>query len=182
MIVAGPPAVGKSALAAPLAAELGLAVIAKDAIKEALMVAVGRPRDVEESRTLGRAAVLAMLRIARSSPGAVLDSTFYAYTVPLLAELPGALVEIRCVAPRDLVQERYRARSATRDPGYFDAHRPFEELWSAHLTPLGLGPVIEVDTSHPVDVATLATSVRARAASGGAQRPRTPSRNATARG
>ncbi len=163
VLVAGPPAVGKSRLATPLAAELGLAVIARDAIKEALMEALGRPSSVEESRTLGRSAVLAMLAVAGSSPGAVLDSTFYDYTIPLIRALPGALVEVRCVAPREVAEARYIARTGTRDPGYFDAHRPFAELWDAHLAPLGVGPVLEVDTSRDVDVRALAAQVRARA-------------------
>jgi predicted kinase len=182
VLLAGPPAVGKSTLAAPLAAELGLPVIAKDPIKEALIEALGRPSSVKESRTLGRAAVLSMLAVAASSPGAVLDSTFYDYTVPLLRALPGALVEIRCVAPRELVEARYLARSPRRDPGYFDAHRPFPELWDAHLAPLGLGPVIEVDTSRDVDVAALAAEVRACAGHDRPQRPSTSSRKETARG
>ncbi len=138
-------------------------MIAKDTIKEALMDALGRPRTVMESRRLGRASVLAMLAVARSSPGAVLDSTFYDYTVPLLRALPGALVEIRCMAPRSVVAARYEARSKLRDPGYFDAQRPFEELWDAHLDPLGLGPVIEVDTTGEVDVPALARAIRAHA-------------------
>jgi predicted kinase len=182
VLVAGPPAIGKSTLATPLAGELGLSVIARDAIKEALMEALGRPSSVDESRTLGRAAVLAMLAVAASSPGAVLDSPFYDYTIPLLEALPGTLVEVRCVAPRDVVEARYVARTGTRDPGYFDEHRPFAELWDAHREPLGIAPVLEVDTTCDVDVAALAARVRAVAGFDRPQRPSTSSRNATARG
>jgi predicted kinase len=84
VLVAGPPGSGKSSLAAPLATELGLALLAKDGIKEAMMGALGPPETIEDSRRLGRAAVMAMLSTARSAPGAVLDSTFYPYTVPHL--------------------------------------------------------------------------------------------------
>ena len=69
MLVAGWPGSGKSTLAAALAPELGLPLLAKDEIKEALMDALGRPQDVADSRRLGRAAVLAMLRVARRCPG-----------------------------------------------------------------------------------------------------------------
>jgi hypothetical protein len=50
-------------------------LLAKDEIKEALMDGLGQPETVAESQRLGRAAVLAMLRVASRCPGAVLDST-----------------------------------------------------------------------------------------------------------
>jgi predicted kinase len=166
VLVAGPPGSGKSTLARPLAAELGLPLIAKDAIKEALMDTLGRPDSVEESRELGRAAVIVMLTVARTSPGAVLDSTFYPYTIPYLKALPGPLIEIRCVCPREIVEARYRARSAGRHAGHLDAERPADELWNEHhLQPLALGPLIRVDTSKEVGVARVAEQVRELAAS-----------------
>jgi len=68
VLVAGPPGSGKSSLAVPLATELGLALLAKDEIKEALMGVLGPPASGEESRRLGRAAVMSMLALARSTP------------------------------------------------------------------------------------------------------------------
>ena len=50
VLVAGPPGSGKSSLAGPLARELGLPLLAKDEIKEALMGALGPPATVEKSR------------------------------------------------------------------------------------------------------------------------------------
>lgn len=161
MLVAGPPASGKSSVAAPLARELGLPLLAKDEIKEALMGVLGQPPTVEASRRLGRAAVMAMLALARSAPGAVLDSTFYPYTVSYLTELPGTLIELRCRCPREVAAARYRARSATRHAGHLDDERPGDELWNRHhLTPLGLWPLIEVDTTRPVDIGRLAERIR----------------------
>lgn len=151
-------------MAGPLAKELGLPLLAKDEIKEALMSELGRPGTVEESRRLGRTAVIAMLTVARSAPGAVLDSTFYPYTVAHLTELPGTLVELRCRCPREVAEARYQARSATRHAGHLDDKRPAKELWNEHhLEPLGLGPLIEVDTSRPVDVGALAERIKALA-------------------
>ena len=167
VLVAGPPGSGKSTLAAPLASELSLPLLVKDAIKDALIEVLGAPATVEDSRELGRASVMAMLTVARTSPGAVLDSTFYPYTLPHLRALPGQLIEIRCVCPRLVVEARYRARSGTRARGYFDAERPAEELWNEHhLTPTGLGPLIEVDTTDQVDVAAVAAQVRSAVANG----------------
>ena len=164
VLVAGPPGSGKSSLAGPLAAELGLALLAKDEIKETLMGELGVPATVQESRRLGRAAVMALLAMARSSRGAVLDSTFYPYTVPHLGRLPGTLIEVRCRCPREVAQMRYWARSETRIAGHFDDERPPEELWNEHhIEPLGLGPLIEVDTTVPVDVEPLAQRIRALA-------------------
>jgi hypothetical protein len=167
VLVAGPPGSGKSTLAAPLASELSLPLLAKDAIKDALIEVLGAPATVGDSRELGRASVMAMLTVARTSPGAVLDSTFYPYTLPHLRALPGQLIEIRCVCPRRVVEARYRARSASRPAGYFDSERPAEELWNEHhLAPTGLGRLIEVDTTDQVDVAAVAAWVRSAVADG----------------
>ena len=75
LLVGGWPGSGKSTLALALAAELDLPLLAKDEIKEALADGLGPPADVAASQRLGRAAVLAMLRVAARCPGAVPDST-----------------------------------------------------------------------------------------------------------
>lgn len=68
VVVSGPPASGKSTLAPVLAGELGLPLVAKDTIKEALM-SVLPVRDVEASRQVGHAAVVAMLARRRHGDG-----------------------------------------------------------------------------------------------------------------
>jgi AAA domain len=161
VLVGGVPGSGKTTLAGQLAPLLGLPLIAKDAIKEALMSALGPPRDVAESQRWGRAAVLAMLTVARSSPGAVLDSTWYAYTIPHVQGLPGPIVEVRCVVDLEEAKRRYRARTPMRHAGHLDDQRTESELWDpdAHR-PLRLGPVLEVDTTDAVDVIAVAAEVR----------------------
>jgi predicted kinase len=167
VLVGGPPASGKSTLAAPLAVELSLPLIAKDAIKEALMDALGPPRDVEESRRLGRAAVMAMLTVARTSPGGVLDSTWYPYTRPALQRLRGPLIEVRCVVPPEIARRRYAVRSGSRHAGHLDSARLDEELWDPlHSQPLGVGPCVEVDTSRAVSIPDLAARIQALAGAG----------------
>ena len=153
-MVSGPPGSGKSTLARPIADQLELPLIAKDAIKEALMDVLGYPGTVEESRTLGRAAVVAMLNVAASSQsGAVLDSTFFPYAFAQLTSLPGPLVEVHCRCPRDVAVARYAARSSRRHAGHLDAERQPDELWNAQNTrPTGIAPAIVVDTTAPVDV------------------------------
>ncbi|HEY2266292.1 MAG TPA: AAA family ATPase [Streptosporangiaceae bacterium] len=150
VLVAGWPGSGKSTLAAALAPRLGLPLLAKDEIKEALMDALGRPETVAGSQQLGRAAVLALLRVAARCPGAVLDSTWFDYALPLARALPGRLAEVHCVLPRDVAMARYQARH--RHPGHLDAERTDQELWAQSPPSPGLGPVIEVDTTAETDL------------------------------
>jgi predicted kinase len=128
VLVVGWPGSGKSTLAAALAAELGLPLLAKDDIKEALMYGLGRPETVAASQRLGKAAVLAMLRAARTCPGAVLDSTWFDYALPLVRTLPGRLIEVHCTVPLDLARARYRARAGHRHAGHLDDARSDQEL------------------------------------------------------
>lgn len=157
LLVGGWPASGKSTLSAELAQRLVLPLLSKDEVKEALMDAVGTPQTVDESRRLGMAAVHAVLRIAQNCPGAVIDSTWFDYTVPLVRRLPGMLIEVRCVTDIDTVRARFNARM--RDSRHLDALRTEEELWGKPVTALGVGPLIEVNTTQPVDVATLANRI-----------------------
>ncbi len=77
VIVSGPPASEKSTMAPAIAREIGLPLIAKDAIKDALMSVLPVP-DVETSRRVGQGAVAAILAVAAESPiGAVIESNFY---------------------------------------------------------------------------------------------------------
>jgi len=157
VLVGGWPASGKTTLARALAAELDLAYLAKDEVKEALMDALGAPADVEESRRLGRAAVHALLRMARGCDGAVLDSTWLDYTRPLVAALRGPVVEVRCLATLEVVRARYVAR--VRDPRHLDAARTEDELWGQRVAPLGVGRLFEVDTCRPVDIPLVARCI-----------------------
>jgi predicted kinase len=146
VLVAGWPGSGKSTLAAALAPRLGLPLLAKDEIKEALMDALGRPETVAGSQQLGRAAVLALLRVAARCPGAVLDSTWFDYALPLTRALPGRLAEVHCVLPRDVAKARYQARhrhpatstpnALTRSSGARHPHRPASAPSSRSTPPL----------------------------------------------
>jgi predicted kinase len=158
VLVGGWPGSGKTTLSDALADELGIDRLAKDEFKEALMDHSGTPATVEESRELGRAAVEATLRAAEERTAAVIDSTWYPYALPLVRRLPGPFVEIRCRVDVSRAQERYHRRD--RDPRHLDDLRTDAELWGAEVAPLGVGPLLEVDTSGQVDIASLAELVR----------------------
>jgi hypothetical protein len=68
--------------------------------------------------------------------------------------------------PADVARGRYatRVRSALHD----DARRLAEDWdkWAARAEPLALTPVVEVDTSRPVDLDSLAHAVRRELAGG----------------
>ncbi|MDQ1082879.1 MULTISPECIES: AAA family ATPase [Microbacterium] len=157
VLVGGWPASGKSTLSESLSRHLALPHLSKDEVKEALMDALGPPRTVAASQRLGVAAVHAVLRLARSCPGAVIDSTWFEYTRPLVARLPGPCVEVSCVTDIATVRARYAAR--VRDPRHLDALRTEDELWGRPVPALGVGPLIEVDTTGEVDVGALAESI-----------------------
>lgn len=163
VVVSGPPASGESTLAPALARELGLPLVAKDTIKDALMSVMPVP-DVEASRQVGRGAVAAMLAVAADSPiGAVIESNFYrSAAVDDLRRLPGQVLEIFCRCEPAIAQERYTARTGTRHAGHFDGVRPIEELWNDEVaTPVGGGwPLLEVDTNSPVELADVIAFIR----------------------
>lgn len=168
VVVSGPPASGKSTLAPEIARRLGLPLVAKDILKDALISVLDVPT-VEASRTVGTAAVAAMLAVAAHAPqGAVLESNFYrSVAADRLRALPGRIIEVFCQCDREVAGERYRRR-ARRHPreGHFDALRTPEELCNDELSePVAGGwPVICAHTNEPVDVGALIAQVRAAAA------------------
>jgi predicted kinase len=159
VLVGGWPASGKTTLSRALARELDMAYLSKDEVKEALMDMLGAPITVPESQRLGRAAVAAVLSAARGCPAAVIDSTWFPYAVPQVEALDGPFVEVRCQVDLDVARERYRARR--RDGRHLDDQRTEEELWGEPVRPLGVGPLVIVDTTRLVDVPDVASQVRA---------------------
>ena len=158
VLVGGWPGSGKTTLSRALASDLDIPYLSKDVVKEALMDALGAPSTVEESRELGRAAVFAVLGAARGCQGAVIDSTWYPYSEPLVRALPGPVIEVRCRVPLDVARDRYRNR--LRDERHLDRLRIEAELWGSEVAPLGVGPLVQVNTGEPVDTAQVAASVR----------------------
>jgi predicted kinase len=165
VVVTGLAGAGKSTVAAPLARALGIPLVSKDAIKEALFDAVGIG-DLSWSNTLSRAADAALVEIAKGLEAAVLDNFWRAETAELLlVPIGGRIVEVCCVVDPVVAESRWLARR--RHPGHADPERLRQRPGSSsphHKFPLGtLGPVVEVSTEGEVDIPSLAADVIARA-------------------
>ncbi len=157
VVVSGGPGVGKTDLARPLASALGVPLLSKDDIKEALFDELGTG-DRLWSRRLGRASIAVLYRVAANTPAAVIEAVFQRDAARRdLADLDGPVVEIHCTCPPELAVERFERRAESdRHPGHLDNRQPrnkLEQLVVDGAEPLGLGgSLLEVDTSEALAI------------------------------
>ena len=165
--MSGAPGSGKSTLAGPLADELGFALLAKDRIKETLAATLGDgDGELAWSQRLGAASMELLWALAADAPAVVLEANFWPDDERHhrhLRALGGHAVEVYCACPLTVALERYAARRAGRHPIHAEASRAVTpEAWARWVRPLGIGELITVDTSAPVDIAALAAEARIR--------------------
>jgi predicted kinase len=166
VLVSGAPGAGKSTLAVPLALALGFPLLSKDAIKETLFDVLGHtsPNELESSQQLGRAAMTLLWRLAADCPAVVLEANFRsesAYERERLQELSPNPVEVHCRVAPAVAAARYNERGARSDHHAVHVLRTISPAALMEFQdPFGLGPVVEVDTSRPVDAAAVAAAVR----------------------
>jgi predicted kinase len=159
--VSGAPGSGKSSLAVPLAAELGYALLTKDRIKETLHDAFGAPApDQAWSRRLGGAAMELLWALAADAPAVVIEANFRPYSEYERAKLSGLApqpVEVHCACPPELALKRYNARAT--HPVHVVTTLQLEAM-AEYDRPVGIGALVTVDTTVPVDVKAVASAVR----------------------
>jgi predicted kinase len=161
--ISGRPGAGKSSLAFPLAAELGYSLVTKDLVKEALHDALYVPGegkiDLAWSRRLTRVSFALLWTLAAHAGDMVIEANFQPHNDEALAQLRGLggrTVEVHCACPAEVAHARYNARSR------HEVHQgtlPLSAM-DKYDRPVGIGPLITVDTTRPVDVAAVVAEVR----------------------
>lgn len=130
ILVSGLPASGKTSLAEEIGKALALPVMNKDAIKELLFDTLGWSNR-DWSKKLGAASMELLWFIAerhvRARSPLVLESNFVkSFADQALAGLrahsPLRVIEVHCVADREVLAERYRKRAedGERHPGHME--------------------------------------------------------------
>lgn len=170
VVMSGLPGSGKTTLGRSLARALDLPVLDKDEILEGLFEGLGIG-DAEWRSRLSRSADEVLRRLALQSSGAVLAS-FWRHpqsastsgtSTLWLNALPGPVVEVHCACPPAKAAERFLARQ--RHAGHLDDQKRPDEVVAGFiqleaLGHLGVGALIQVDTSEPVDVETVVSRLR----------------------
>ena len=161
ILINGLPGSGKTTLAGALAWQLNSALLSKDPIKEALADAVGH-----DFPNLGAIAMDTVWSMAAGCTGTVIiDSWWYRprdleHARRGLSSLACSdALELWCDCPGEVARERMLTRP--RHPVHPDALRLETDwdTWVATAAPLGLTPVMRVDTSRAVDIPALAAAI-----------------------
>ncbi len=177
VLVGGSPGTGKSTVAGALADGLGAVVLRSDRIRKESAGLDPAARTSHEWQTglYDRAVTARTYRLLTVRAGellglgesVVLDACFAsedrrAAAREVARSASAALVELRCVAPADVVEQRILARAGTGDPS--DATPALARAVDRQFAPWPQAQVLDTTTAH--DPAELADLVRAQPGTG----------------
>ena len=109
----------------------------------------------ERASRAGSAVIVSWWRHPRST---VVSGT----PIEWLTDLPGTLIEVRCICDPAIAAERFKSR--IRHRGHLDQFKSHSDLLpsfqqQAELGPLGVGALVEVNTERPVNLPDLVASI-----------------------
>lgn len=169
IIVTGLPASGKSSVARALATSLNVALFDKDDFLERLYDKHGVP-DWATRKLLSRKSDKDFRAAAVQADGPVLVSHWRPRNATAETGTPTEwlkaafhhIIEVYCNCPGQVAADRFLARK--RHPGHMDAQRgPADIIEAMQLLsggfPLGLGPIIEVNTEIDINVESVLLSL-----------------------
>ena len=170
IMVSGAPASGKSTLAVGLAQLLGFPLLSKDTIKESLFESLGSDlgskvgSPAELSRVLSRTAMDVLWSVASCCPQVILEANFRPksrHERERLTALEGRKLEIYCHCTPEEAARRFRERAITvRHHPAHSMKTLSTELLEEFDRPVGLCPVIDVDTERPVEPLEIIDRIR----------------------
>jgi predicted kinase len=169
LLVSGAPASGKSTLARALAQIFDYPLLSKDTIKESLFDSLGahltRNLDAPEfSRMLSRAAMEVLWSLAPGCPQVILEANFRPrsdHERERIAALQGRKLEIYCHCTLQEAARRFRERATKADQHHAHSMKVISaELLEEFDRPIGLCPVIDVNTERPVNPQEVANRIR----------------------
>ena len=160
IVVQGGSAVGKTTLSRTIARELGYDAIGKDDLKELLYDRLGNPKDREDSRIYGRAAMAALFGIAEqlllAQKNVIIESAFHKGLAEkdirrTVASTGAQVLQLYVFADSQTVASRYNERIATGQRHHAHPDRPKQPedflRYGDTYGKLNIEPVIEIDTS-----------------------------------
>jgi predicted kinase len=169
-MVSGAPAGGKSTLARALAQVFSYPLLSKDTLKESLFDSLGTrlgsnvDSPAELSRLLSRAAMDLLWSLAPCCPKVILEANFRPrsnHERERFAALEGRKLEVYCHCTPEEAARRFRERAMTARLHPAHSMKTLSaELLEEFDRPVGLCPVIDVDTECPVDPLEVADRIR----------------------
>ena len=164
IFVTGPPASGKSTVAEFVANALpAFVLLQKDVLKEALFeVLHGNAGEAVLSRQLSDAAIRLLWTLAPKCPRVILEANFRTLETmerERFQALDAKKLEVHCSCPFEVARRRFAFRATERHPAHTlrDLSR---EIYEESEAPFGLSPLIQLDTTSPVDLPEIVNWVR----------------------